>query len=790
MARRKDRIRAAAPMVRGRTPTDLAIEGMWLGALTLVPLVFNGRNVLYFFSDPKQYVLHFAALSIVVLWSFELAFTRRGVGRPGWHLTGWAGRSPARWALIAVAAFFFWQVLSTLLSPLAVYSALGRDPNNPGYELYSSLSYAAIFFAIALRVRTPAQVMRVLVVIVGVGAVTAAYGVAQHFGWDPIGYGSELDRVYATFGNPIFFAAFLIMSLTLTVALALVDDDGRRRWRVPVLAVLTGVQIAALWFTLSRGPWLGGVAAIALLAVGAVLWMRRWPIGRAGVVLTVGVALALVIAALPGATAAATGRSGISVAASILSDPAAVGELFSTSDDATGPAPGAAPSAPESSQLRLPAEPPTSFAIRVSLWETALKLATAWPVIDDEPAPVRVLRPLLGYGPEMSYYSYPLRLPPQRNYQVVDHAHNLPLNVLLELGYVGLLLSVVAVVLVVLSVVGLLRRVTSGGRKGDVLAAAAIATAAALGGRMVEQMVGVARVGDLLAFWALLGLLLAVYEIVMRGDVPARTSGPGPRPRREVISGGQVAATGAALVLAFAAAGLFAGIDVQALRASRMAAVGDTALGRQDPDSAYRQFQEAADTNPLVEDYPVAVNLLLMNTARFLSGPEDRDRALIAMGRAEEVLTAYAARHPLAYTTQVRLALTVSEIAARGEPQVLPVLADRVERVAALLPPYPTIMSFVAHGLVTAKEYEKALAAADRALSLGGPPASAGQAHWVKGVALAGLGRTDEAIAAFEGAIALQPDEAFGSHAKKSLVRLLDRLGRSAEADKYRLATN
>lgn len=98
---------------------------------------------------------------------------------------------------------------------------MGRDNITLGYELYTFLALLVIFFAVALRLRTLDAAGRVFLVLMVAGGIAALYGISQDFGWDPISPGEDGARSLGTFGNPIFFGAFLLMAVFATVAVAL-----------------------------------------------------------------------------------------------------------------------------------------------------------------------------------------------------------------------------------------------------------------------------------------------------------------------------------------------------------------------------------------------------------------------------------------------------------------------------------------------------------------------------------------------------------------------------------------
>ena len=368
-------------MHRSRSRIDLAIEGCWLLTLALVPLAFSGRDVVVFFLQPKDFLLHLAALSILALWGFELAIGgyRPSVEFGSWTaFRGWLGRNPRNWAMTGAAGFGVTVVISTVLSPLPAVSLWGRDFSQLGYELYSVLSLLVIFFAIALRVQSSEQVRRILLVIVGAGVLAGFYGISQHFGWDPIGNGAGRARVISSFGNPIFFGSYLLMSVLITLGLALDRARGNARWWLATFSVLLGIQLAALWFTGSRGPWIGTFIGLVTFSVlGGLAFDRSQALRGAGVLIA-GLVIAVAIVIIPEDQGGGGGTRGFgSIVAGVT--PAAGG-----------------------------------FGGRNDIWQGSVRLLDSWERQGSESGLLSALRPVFGFGPEMYYYSYPLTANPQK----------------------------------------------------------------------------------------------------------------------------------------------------------------------------------------------------------------------------------------------------------------------------------------------------------------------------------------------------------------------------------------
>ena len=103
-------------------------------------------------------------------------------------------------------------------------------------------------------------------------ALVSIYGILQRSGGAGPVVVPQMDRVFATFGNPIFLAAYLVASLPILWAKLL----GSRGWAGRALwLALIGTSSVALLFTETRAAFL---ACPISLAAGAVLldWRGNW----------------------------------------------------------------------------------------------------------------------------------------------------------------------------------------------------------------------------------------------------------------------------------------------------------------------------------------------------------------------------------------------------------------------------------------------------------------------------------------------------------------------------------
>jgi putative inorganic carbon (hco3(-)) transporter len=166
------------------------------------------------------------------------------------------------WGISAVAVGF---------SPVKVAALTG----------FAKLSLNLFFFLVSARVlRSPILLNRIITVILLVGLVVSSYGIKQQIDgveqlatWnDPTSDLAGATRVFSYLGNPNLLAAYLLPMIALSVAAIFVWRKGMPK----ALAVfITGINLACLYFTQSRGGWLGLVGASAVFLLLSYLWWRE-----------------------------------------------------------------------------------------------------------------------------------------------------------------------------------------------------------------------------------------------------------------------------------------------------------------------------------------------------------------------------------------------------------------------------------------------------------------------------------------------------------------------------------
>lgn len=165
------------------------------------------------------------------------------------------------WAIAAVAVAFSpvraaalegWRDLTLYLISFALASRVLRSP-----RLTSWLVTAVLLAALAVSIY---------------GVRQQLFGVEQLATWnDPTSQLAEATRVYSYLGNPNLLAGYLLTPIALSIAAVFVW----RGWLPKALAVtMVVVNTACLYFTGSRGGWIGLVAVFVAFLLLSYAWWR------------------------------------------------------------------------------------------------------------------------------------------------------------------------------------------------------------------------------------------------------------------------------------------------------------------------------------------------------------------------------------------------------------------------------------------------------------------------------------------------------------------------------------
>ena len=732
-------------------PTLLSklIEGCWLAAAGLVPLVIAYESSMVgFVSVPKVFLLRSLSLLIVTLVTLEWALRpSRPSASDQLGLTvvkqrivlgfGWLRARPV---MLAVSAVALANLIAWAFSPIRSVSAGGVNAGWDSYGLFSVASYLVVFAVVALRVRTKAQLERLIWTLTATSALIGLYGIGQHFGVDWFVDNPKVTaRIGMTFGNPIFAGAWMLMTVPLTLALWQTKRDRMPGYiHIWIGAGLILVQVTVIVFTLSRGPWIAFGSAM-LLFLGAAGWVY-------------------------GFKAAFRPAASIAIAFGVLA-------FFLFLPETGGSkATSQVVSRVESSA---PQFTPSGGGLngRYDIWATAADTFLNGPWVDTERFPelpslgFKPLRPLIGYGPEMfgSAYAlgeYPtLTTPPARN------GHNFLVHTALELGLFG----VFAYVALTIALAWTLLRILLAAKRGLIppwIGYLGIGLISALAGRSIEQMAGLAQVSDMSLSWILAGAIfaLAALSIGNLASGPAdmrplaeatpQTGGRRRRASRRASRGGVssgsvgnpvrivVAVTVAIISLVFWSQAIFPHV-----RAALTSADAREAAKQGQAEAAFLLLDRSVSQAP---NSALARLSLSGSLLRSVGGESDLGRQRVVLDRAYEEVQAILDRNPLDDRAWARAGEISREIALMDPAMTERAILDN-ETLAELLPSRWRERVQVAWSLNRLGAHDKALEAVLVAKALI-PPSHGGASflYYVEAKVFQDLGRTEEANLAIE----------------------------------------
>lgn len=571
---------------------DGVLEAGWLAAIVITPLFFNIHSSRVFEPD-KLTLLRSVALMMSVVWLVKF------VEQQGWqslHWLGWRGNRSV-WRVpfvLPVGLLVVVYLLSTLFSVTPQVSWAGSYQRLQG--TYTTLSYIVIFALMASTIRTRQQMGRVVTTVIICTVPVSLYAMLQKRGLDPLPWGGDTQRrVAGHMGNAIFIAAYLIMALPLTAsriihAFTNILNDEEMSWadivRSAIYIFTLAVQLIAIYYSGSRGPWLGlgiGMFAFVLIVLVSlrnattdrspfrgVEGLKALGLVVAGTFLSFLILNSLVnliqleaLAGAIGSFAAFVGAVGLTILAIFVMVAARRGwrwlwlswlgisvlvglwlVAFNLVDQFTvyqdRPIIGgmvetltAWREVPAIGRLgRILESESGTGKVRVLIWEGALQLILPHGPLefpDGQQDPFNFLRPLLGYGPESMYVAYNRFYPPElatveaRNASP-DRSHNETFDAFVITGAGGFLVWQALYLSVFYFSFSWLGVVRT--RRDQILLVGLWIGGAVVGGVLLTAWLGAPFFGVAVPFGSIIGLViyLVYYALVARVSADERSN--------------------------------------------------------------------------------------------------------------------------------------------------------------------------------------------------------------------------------------------------------------------------
>ncbi|MDP7201316.1 MAG: tetratricopeptide repeat protein [Dehalococcoidia bacterium] len=754
-----------------------ALEGLWLSAVLLVPLGFLGRNLgewssmIGSYELPKIALLRTLVGLMAILWVIEVGlrgklssfslFTNGGASSvpKAWlgELRGWLRARPARWVVLAALAYLGATLLSTILSASPSVSMWGNVPGQDSYGAYTVTAYVLLFAVIATHLKTRPQLWRLMTAAVAVGVLVTGYAVAQYYRFDFLDLmePATANRVTSAMGNPIFAAAVMLMTIPVTlIAAAITLRDPWRAaafWgKLALWALVLAVQLLGIFGTESRGPWLGTALALAGILVLTAVFLDRRTLGRTALVLGLAGLATILLLAIPRPSVrpfAPTAAEALGTRLTAISGAPALGGI----------------------------------AARVELWEDSWRLVTRHPWFGFDSLSLSFLRPAIGYGPDMFRTVYLLESAPDPAQLLLPneaaHAHNYFVHQGVEIGLLGAFASLG--VFVALFVVGGTKLIHFGRGYSAVHKLLLIGLMATLAGRLLEQMVGIARVSDLTFSWVLLAAFVAmpaVFQTHQESPDWAAPASRGPRPgrSRSLRHRAERRHSWHIFVRFALVASLVAGIGTltwaKSINYPRAAIYADQAaeLYRQsDPRAAISSLDRAIDLAPDVSTYYEQSALLMWAEADAPERPSHGACNQATAGEGLKICLAEEAHsrnikwvenRPLYFRSRLALADSALNLGLMKEDAGLVMEATRLYRESAeMVPGSWRLWNRLAEVFIRVSQPESALPPLEKSLGITGDIGYSTAALLLQGQANMALGQLDMSLEAFGRAILLEP---------------------------------
>jgi putative inorganic carbon (HCO3(-)) transporter len=255
--------RKRAPPVRfEQSPVGKLSFYLTLALLVLVPLALS----------PLVYAKYSLPKFVVLLVGSSLLFLLLTLERRKYSAAGRAPLNLFRSNLVRIVCLYFLAlVLSTAFGVNPIGSLFGSSFGYMG--LLTLVCVFIVFIALIHGASTSEKRLRaILLTIAGTGFFVAIYAVAQSFGIEPFVSPSTytfssptgpLVRVCSTLGHPDYLGNFLLYTTLTTAALGVAE-----RGLLRLLAIAaTGISVAAIAFSGTRGSWIGMVAGVVVFAI-------------------------------------------------------------------------------------------------------------------------------------------------------------------------------------------------------------------------------------------------------------------------------------------------------------------------------------------------------------------------------------------------------------------------------------------------------------------------------------------------------------------------------------------
>jgi tetratricopeptide (TPR) repeat protein len=400
-------------------------------------------------------------------------------------------------------------IIASALSSDFITSLWGHQPGNDPFSLYSMVCYFAIFAIVASNLKSSNQVYRLLGTIILSGTIAALYGVLEFLGIDFLSVNETggYQRISSTLGNSLIAGSYFLVSIgvtTTTIYLTVNNATSSLRWPKLLVSLLFAallIQLTALIFTGSRGPWIATTILLTTFFFTGFIFSNR----RTGFIAFGIVSLAICIA-----MALSTGLTNL--------------KNNQGSEESAPQSTSLMSESPLGRASSIPTVAAGGLNGRTYTWSTGIKVALERPPIPEAKNYGNLTRFLVGHGPEMMEFAFLTSAPPYGALRIPatpDQAHNIIIHYWIEQGVLGLIASLF---LFAVPAWILVLTVKNHRLNGDKNIWICVGLCVTLVGYAAEQQVGVSKVSGMMLHFAILGIIHAALSTNHFGESGARAN--------------------------------------------------------------------------------------------------------------------------------------------------------------------------------------------------------------------------------------------------------------------------
>jgi tetratricopeptide (TPR) repeat protein len=168
---------------------------------------------------------------------------------------------------LPLLSFLVISIAATIFSKNPYLSLVGAYYRYEG--LITFVNYLFLFYVV-VNFLNEDSIRRILNVCVFTGGLIGFYGLMQHLNRDLVGWGSyEPNRVFSTFGNPVYLGAYTATLIPIAVAMCLKEIRSEKKVQTKIRNITDKIKqwfkyIIAVFIKIS--PWLYGISLAFILS--------------------------------------------------------------------------------------------------------------------------------------------------------------------------------------------------------------------------------------------------------------------------------------------------------------------------------------------------------------------------------------------------------------------------------------------------------------------------------------------------------------------------------------------